>query len=222
MRAKPCQEVSSQICVLALISADTVFVSHSATKDVINQKNVYSPAFSLVGSIYYLNEISWNIHETWRNGYLAESRVGLSEEGKKDPGIIVGCKLKLSSTPAWFLPAQPAEKHRFSFALSQLCFKQALKAKLISVGLLPVYGMQNRALSWWALTIIEDTPGTAFGTARSTYLCDEVLNVGTQNKILEKLSYLEPRNLMIEVRFVWIKKKIINETMAYLKTETEK
>lgn len=49
-----------------------------------------------------------------------------------------------------------------------------------------------------------------FGTIHSTYLCDEVLNVGTQNKILEKLCYLEPWNLMIEVRFVWIKKKYGN------------
>lgn len=80
--------------------------------------------------------------------YLAGSRVGLSQEGKKDPGIIAGCKLNYQAHLT--LPAQPAEKCGFSSALSQLHFQQALKTKLalISGGLFPVYGMQNRALSW--------------------------------------------------------------------------
>jgi len=88
-----------------------------------------------------------------------------------------------------------------------------------------VAGVRDRALSWPAPQIAEDTPGTALGTARGAYLCDEARSVGTQNTMLEKLSDLEPRNLMIEVRFFWITKIYGNlndtEMMAHFKNETE-
>lgn len=168
-----------------------------------HQTKMYGPTFSLGQLRSLLKWTSMKLPGKMMERYIAGS--GCLPGKKKRSWWNGRIQIKIIKHTSFCLHRQ-LKQCRFLFALSQLPFKQALETKLalISVGPLSVCGVQNRALSWSALKTIEDIPGTVFGTVCSTYLCDEVWNVGTQNKILEKLSYLEPRNLRIEVRFVWI------------------